>query len=124
MHHSLNTLLTETSSLNTSPHSHHTLTLTKKEKSLKMKRDEGMLCQKVHKKGRIKVMVNIQSPTSFRKSKATHARSQTKSSNLWSRNETMNTHEHIIRNNKYVVEELGFDSVKVMKTLSVRGSAP
>ena len=36
----------------------------------------------------------------------------------------MNTHAHIIRNNKYVVEELGFDSVKVMKTLSVRGSAP
>ena len=33
----------------------------KKEKSLKMKRDVGMACQKVHKQGRIKVMVNIQS---------------------------------------------------------------
>ena len=41
----------------------------KKEKSLKMKRDVGMACQKVHKQGRIKVMVNIQSPipTSFHK---------------------------------------------------------
>ena len=34
--------------------------LYKKEKSLKMKRDVGMACQKVHKQGRIKVMVNIQ----------------------------------------------------------------
>jgi len=31
----------------------------KKEKSLKMKRDVGMASQKVHKQGRIKVMVNI-----------------------------------------------------------------
>ena len=29
--------------------------------SIKMKRDVGMACQKVHKQGRIKVMVNIQS---------------------------------------------------------------
>ena len=35
--------------------------LYKKEKSLKMKRDVGMACQKVHKQGRMKVMVNIQS---------------------------------------------------------------
>ena len=34
----------------------------KKEKSLKMKRDVGMACQKVYKQGRIKVIVNIQSP--------------------------------------------------------------
>ena len=33
----------------------------KKEKSLKMKGDVGMACQKVHKQGRIKVMVSIQS---------------------------------------------------------------
>ena len=33
----------------------------KKEKSLKMKGDVGMVCQKVHKQGRIKVMVSIQS---------------------------------------------------------------
>jgi len=33
----------------------------KKEKSLKMKRDVGMACQKVHEQGRIEVMVNIQS---------------------------------------------------------------
>ena len=32
-----------------------------KEKSLKMKRDVGMACQKVHKQGTIKVMVSIQS---------------------------------------------------------------
>ena len=31
----------------------------KKEKLLKMKRDVGMACQKVHKQERIKVMVNI-----------------------------------------------------------------
>ena len=35
--------------------------INKKEKSLKMKRDVGMACQKVHEQGRIKVMVNIQS---------------------------------------------------------------
>ena len=33
----------------------------KKEKPLKMKGDVGMACQKVHKQGRIKVMVSIQS---------------------------------------------------------------
>ena len=33
-----------------------------KEKSLQKKRDVGMTCRKVHKQGRIKVMVNIQSP--------------------------------------------------------------
>ena len=33
-----------------------------KKKSLKMKGDVGMACQKVHKQGRIKVMVSIQSP--------------------------------------------------------------
>ena len=32
-----------------------------KEKSLEMKRDVGMACQKVHKQGTIKVMVSIQS---------------------------------------------------------------
>ena len=39
----------------------------KKEKSLQMKEDVGMVCQKVHKQGRIKVMVSIQSrvPTSL-----------------------------------------------------------
>ena len=35
----------------------------KKEKSLKMKRDVGMACQKVRKQGRIKVIVDIQNPT-------------------------------------------------------------
>ena len=35
--------------------------LYKKEKSLKMKGDVGMACQKVHKQGKIKVMVSIQS---------------------------------------------------------------
>ena len=33
----------------------------KKEKSLKMKRDVGMACQKVHKRDDLKVKVNIQS---------------------------------------------------------------
>ena len=37
------------------------LNIYKKEKSLKMKGDVGMACQKVHKQGRIKVMVSIQS---------------------------------------------------------------
>ena len=32
--------------------------LYKKEKSLKLKGDVGMACQKVHKQGRIKVMVS------------------------------------------------------------------
>ena len=43
------------------------LNMYKKEKSLKMKRDVGMACQKVREQGRIKVMVNIQSliPTSL-----------------------------------------------------------
>ena len=31
----------------------------KKEKSLKMKRDVEMACQKVHKQGKIKVMVSM-----------------------------------------------------------------
>ena len=39
---------------------HHPVHL--QEKSLKMKGDVGMACQKVHKQGKIKVMVSIQSP--------------------------------------------------------------
>jgi len=38
----------------------HTI-IYKKEKSLKMKRDVGMSCQKVHEQDRIEVMVKIQS---------------------------------------------------------------
>ena len=34
----------------------------KKIQKKNQKRDVGMVCQKVHKQGRIKVMVNIQSP--------------------------------------------------------------
>ena len=38
-------------------------------RKIKMKGDVGMVCQKVYKQGRIKVMVSIQSPvpTSFHK---------------------------------------------------------
>ena len=39
---------------------HHPVHL--QEKSLKMKGDVGMACQKVHKQGKINVMVSIQSP--------------------------------------------------------------
>ena len=56
IHHSLNTLQTQTS-LNTYPHAH--ITHSHQERKI-IKNEIGMPCQKVHKQGRIKVMVNIQ----------------------------------------------------------------
>ena len=50
--------------------------------------------------------------------------SQTKCSNLWSLNEPMSAHAYAMGSSCSVLEELGFDSVDVMKTLRVCGSVP